>query len=246
MIVETTEQFATKKSAMDAGLRSRKSWYAKFFVPRRGEQPTIVKGEEFFAEYQLEEVYSISKGTREIGPLRLGAQPVGKKRFRSVRYVVYRESDFIFQPKAVVNRKIDPARRVDLLDAIAKIKSTAAKFEQASLAAKARKDHKRSRGFKKRMNNLLELAELGIRRAINEERIRFAKTKRGKKFRYDGEGYQFDSKVAPPEWMIKEKPATYSVHRKGIRFDRPTKPKCRLMDAVYTIEQFQGDPTLDW
>ena len=193
--MDTTDQFTTKKSALDAGLRSRKRWFAKFFVPRLGESPTIVKGEEFFAQHQLEEVYSISKGTREIGPLRHGTEPIGKKKFRSVRYVVYRESDFIFQPKVANNRKLDPARTVDLLDAIAKIKSTAAKFEQAALAAKARKDYKRSRGFKKRMNNLLELAEIGIRRAINEERVTPSPT-RGKKYRYHGEGHQFDSKVS--------------------------------------------------
>ena len=236
-----SKQFATKKAAIDAGLRSRTRWFAKFFVPKRDEGPLIVKGEDFFTEYQVEEVYSISKGTREIGPLRPGAKPVGKKRFRSVKYVVYRESDFIFQPKVVQQRKVDPARTVDLLDAIAKIKSTAAKFEKASSAAKARKDHKRSRGFKKRMNNLLELAELGIRRAINEERIKFAKA-RGKTQHYTGEGRQFQSRVLPPKWMIKDGPSNYRFNpRKPIR-----QPECRLMDAVHTIEQLRDDPTLDW
>ena len=234
-------EFQTKKAAIDAGMRSRTRWFAKFFVPKHGEDPTTVKNEEFFGAEQVEEVFSISKGTREIGPLRPGSEPVGKKRFRSVRYVVYRESDFIFQPKVVIERKVNPARTVDLLDAIAKIKSTAAKFEKASLAAKARKDHKRSRGFKKRMNNLLELADLGIRRAINEERIAFAKT-RGKKHHYTGEGLQFQSKVPPPKWMIRESPSNYRVNPR-----KPTRQtQCRLMDAVHTVEQLRDDPTLDW
>ena len=234
--------FATKKAAIDAGLRSRKRWYAKFFVPRVDEKPFVIKGEEFFAEHQLEEVYSISKGTREIGPLRPGTKPVGKKKFRSVKYVVYRESDFIFQPKVQIQRKTNPVRTIDLLDAVAKIKATAAKFEKASAAAKARKDHKRSRGFKKRMKNLLELADVGIRRAINEERISFATKKRGKKFRYDGEGHQFESEVAPPKWMLKEKSAGYKVSAR-----KPAeKTQCRLMDAIFTIEQLRNDPTLNW
>ena len=245
MKLDTPKQFTTKKSAMDAGFRSRKRWFAKFFVPRLGEMPTIIKGEEFFAQPQLEEVYSISKGTREIGPLRPGSEPVGKKKFRSVRYVVYRESDFVFQPKVASNRKIHPAITVDLLDAIAKIKLTAAKFERASVAAKERKDHKRSRGFKKRMNNLLELAEIGIRRAINEERIVPSPT-RGKKYRYLGEGHQFDSKVAPPKWMSMEERSNYRVKQSRRRIVEAPTPKCRLMDAVHTIKQFQDDPTLDW
>ena len=245
MKLDTPEQFTTKKSALDAGLRSRKRWFAKFFVPRLGELPTVVKGEKFYTPHQVEEVFSISKGTREIGPLRHGSEPVGKKKFRSVRYVVYRESDFIFEPKVVNARKVDPARTIDLLDAIAKIKSTATKFEDASSAAKARKDYKRSRGFKKRMNNLLELAEIGIRRAINEERLSLYPT-RGKKYRYHGEGHKFESKVAPPEWMMQESSSNYSVRQAGRRPDRTDKSKCRLMDAVYTLEQFRDDPTLDW
>ena len=236
--------FATKKAAIDAGLRSRKRWFAKFFVPRIGEEPLVIKGEEFFAEHQLEEVYSISKGTREIGPLRPGTEPVGKKKFRSVKYVVYRESDFIFQPKVVVQRKLNPPKTVDLLDAIATITSTAAKFEKASIAAKARKDHKRSRGFKKRMNNLLELADVGIRRAINEERVRLATAKSGKTFRYDGEGHRFKSKVSPPKWMVKESRSNYRA--KPMDSSNARKPHCRLMDAVHTVEQLRNDPTLDW
>ena len=241
MLSTEVEEFSTKKAAMDAGMRSRVRWFAKFFVPFVGESPTVVKGEEFFAEDQVEEVFSISKGTREIGPLRPGSKPVGKKKFRSVSYVVYRQSDFIFQPKVIVERNVKPARSIDLLDAVAKIKATAAKFEKASAAAKARKDHKRSRGFKKRMNNLLELSERGVRRAINEERIVVVK-KRGKTHHYVGEGHDFESKVPPPNWMVKEKPSNYQVN--------PPKPlrqsQCRLMDAVYTIELLEDDPTLDW
>jgi len=244
--------FKTKKAAGDAGYRTQKKWFAAFFTPKAQEQAVVVKGQRFFGEHQVEEVFSKSKGTREIGPLKAGAESVGRKKFRSVRYDVYRGSDFVFEPKIRTQRKINPARSIDVLDAVIKLQSTASKFEAASKSARQRKDHKRARGFLKRMNNLLELAELGLRRAINQELVQHVGSKRKLHF-YSGGDQIIESKVAPPSWMLKEKKTNYktsSPPKQRTVKASGRKPmannKCRLMDAVWTVEQLKADPTLDW
>ncbi len=244
-------RFRTKKDALAAGYRTQKKWFAAFFTPKPAQQAVVVKGQRFFGEHQVEQVFSTSKGSREIGPLKAGAQSVGKKKFRSVRYDVYRGSDFVFEPKIKTQRKIQPARLVDVLDAVTKLQSTAGKFEVAAKSARQRKDHKRARGFLKRMNNLLELAEIGLRRAINEELVQHVQSKRKLHFYANGQQI-FESKVAPPNWMLKEQTATYKTSSqkelagKRSSGESPTKNICRLMDAVWTVEQFKADPTLDW
>ena len=161
-------RFRTKKDALAAGYRTQKKWFAAFFTPKPAQQAVVVKGQRFFGEHQVEQVFSKSKGLREIGPIKHGAKPVGKKKFRSVRYEVYRGSDFVFEPKIRTQRKINPARSVDILDAVIKLQPTASKFEAASKSARQRKDHKRARGFLKRMNRLWELAEIGLRSATKQ------------------------------------------------------------------------------
>ena len=244
--------FKTKKAAGDAGYRTQKKWFAAFFTPKPGEQAVVVKGQRFFGEHQVEEVFSKSKGVREIGPIKPGAKSVGKKKFRSVRYEVYRGSDFVFEPKIRTQRKINPARSIDVLDAVLKLRSTASKFDAASKSARQRKDHKRARGFLKRMNGLLDLAEIGLRSAINHELVQHVGSKR--KLHFYASGQQIiESKVAPPAWMLKEKKSAYKTLSSLKESTGKTaggkplsNPKCRLMDAVFTVEQLKADPTLDW
>lgn len=259
MSPELPHVFTTKKAANDAGYRSKKKWFSAFYVPKHGAEPVVVKRTQFFHADQVEEVFSMSKGTREIGPLRPGSESVGRKKFRSVRYEVYRASDFIFQPKFKTDRKVNPARTVDVLDAVIKLTSTANKYDLAATGARQRKDHKRARGFLKRKNNLLILAEVGLRRAINEELVKYVGSKRKVHF-YVGDGTIFESIVAPPDWMmdsdppsnvaktLKENKLVYLVPQSNTKStDKgPGGGKCRLMDAVWTVEQFKHDPTLDW
>ncbi len=191
-------KFNTKKAAREFGFLTRDQWFKKYRVPFHGESGIEFRGEEYFRQSQTVELFSRSKGLKEIGPLKQGAQSVGAKRFRTVRFQVYRESDFNFEPKVV--RRISPARTIDLIDAIAKITDTAAKFTAASENSAKLKNDKRSRGFRSRARKLLELADLGIRRAIVLEVITHL-GKRGGIHRYVAAGYEFRSRVEPPKWL---------------------------------------------
>ncbi len=202
--------FKTKKEAGEAGYRSKKRWFAAFFTPKPDQQAVVVKGQRFFGEHQVEEVLSKSKGTREIGSLKIGALPVGKKKFRSVRYDVFRRSDFVIESKVKTQRKIAPPRSIDLLQELNKLHSTAAKFQTAAKSARHRKDHKRARGFLKRMNKLEDLAEIGLRRAINQELVRHVRSKRKRHFYVSGEQV-FETKVTPPSWMLREQDTSYET-----------------------------------
>lgn len=121
--MKTETEFESKKAAKEARYLSLDQWFKKYRVPYRGEPGIEFRGEEYFREFQAEELFSKSKGAKEIGPLKLGAQSVGQKKYRTVRFQVYRESDFILEEKIV--RKIEPARTIDLIDAIAKVNDTA-------------------------------------------------------------------------------------------------------------------------
>ena len=234
--MERILKFNTKKAAKESGYLARDQWFKKYRVPYHGEAGVEFRGEEYFRESQTEELFSRSKGLKEIGVLKLGAGSVGVKRFRTVRFQVYRESDFVFEEKIV--RKIPPARTIGLIDAIAKITDTAAKFTAASKESAKRKNYKRSRGFRSRARKLLEVAEIGIRRAIVLEIVTHI-GKRGGIHRYVAEGREFRSRVSPPQWFE----TTLAVVRE---------PKAkfvssgRLMDAIHTLEPFKDDPTLDW
>lgn len=236
--------FKTKKAALLAGYRTQEQWFKKFRAPRVGEKPITVKGDKYFGELQTEELFSKSKGKKEIGSLAIGAKPVGNKRLprRSVRYDVFRESDFVFEQKReYVAKKVTPPRNVDLLDAIAKVNSTAEKFIAASKTAHQSGDRRRSRGFRKRANNLLEIVELGLRRAIVMELVQHVSS-RGKTHRYQTPYGVFKSTIKPPDWFALNSKRGSPM----LPSDFPSKPKCRLKDAIYTIEQHKDDPTLNW
>ena len=235
----------TKKAAKLAGYRTQEQWFKKFRAPLTGENPIVIKGEEYFLESQTEELFSKSKGKKEIGRLADSVKPVGNKRLprSSVRYDVYRESDFVFEPKReYVAPKITPPRNVDLLEAIAKIKSTAEKFILASKSAHQSGDGRRGRGFRNRANNLLAIVELGLRRAIVMELVQHIRS-RGKTHHYATPYGIIKSTVKPPNWfeMNSKRPVSKSMASRS-----PSKPRCRLKDAIYTIEQFKDDPTLYW
>ena len=235
----------TKNAAKIAGYHTQQQWFKKFRAPLAGEEPVVIKGEDYFSENQTEELFSKSRGKKEIGSLAYGAEPVGNKRLprRTIRYDVYRESDFVFEPKReYVAPKVTPPRNVDLLDAIAKVISTTEKFIAASKVAHQVGDRRRSRGFRKRANNLLAIVELGLRRAIVLEQVQHVRS-RGKTHRYATPYGTIKSSVKPPDW--------FETNSKGFIPKRttnasPAKPKCRLKDAIYTIEQFKDDPTLHW
>lgn len=101
-IVRTPER--TKKQAYEAGLRTV-AYYTRPSVcriPRDGERPEIVKGEEFFAESQTERLLSKAAGKREGLVLREHAVPARRYYFRKAKkhYLVYRESEFVSAHKA--------------------------------------------------------------------------------------------------------------------------------------------------
>jgi len=234
----------TKKDAKLAGYRTEAQWFKKFRAPLAGERPIIVKGDEYFSEVQTEELFSQSRGKKEIGSLSAHATPVGNKRLprRSVWYDVYRGSDFIFEPKReYVAKKVAPPRTVDLLDAIAKVVSTAEKFIAASKGSYKSGDRRRSRGFRKRANNLLAIVELGLRRAIVLELVQHVGS-RGKIHQYATPYGILKSTIKPPDWFELNSKHHLTLSPK----EPPPKPKCRLKDAIYTIEQFKDDPTLTW
>ena len=89
----------TKKQACEAGLHTA-AYYMRQSVkriPRCGEQPEIVRGEEFFAVTQTERLLSKTAGKGEGLILREHAVPANRYHFRKARkhYHVYRESEFI-------------------------------------------------------------------------------------------------------------------------------------------------------
>ncbi len=228
--------FKTKKAAREAGWKTTEQWFAKFRFPRLGEEPILVKGEAFFREHQTEEIYSRSKGKREIGRLRKGAVAVGEKGLprRSVRYLLYRESDFVFEPKLI--RKTYPPKQVDLLKAIWSIQQTAERYRQASKTAHATGNHKRARGFAKRRSNLLARAELGLQHAIAMELVVHLGC-RGKVHRYGNQGYLFRTRISPPDWM--------ETNQSVAPTDPDAQPEgCRLKDALFTVEQIEKLPVL--
>ena len=53
-------------------------------------------------------------------------------------------------------------RTIDMIDAIAKVTDTAAKFTMASKNSDKKKNYKRSRGFRSRAGKQLETAEIGM------------------------------------------------------------------------------------
>ncbi|QEG21612.1 hypothetical protein [Mariniblastus fucicola] len=229
-------KFTSKKGAKESGYFTGGQWFKKYRAPRRGENGIEFRGEHYFRDSQTEELFSRSKGTKLIGALKPGAQPVGQKRFRRVKFLVYRESDFNFEPKVV--RKISPAKNVNLIDAIAKTTETANKFTLAARNSAERENHKRARGFRSRARKLFELADIGLRKGIVMEVVSY-RGKRGGVHRYSAEGHEFRSRVAPPTWFdtkansIREPKAGY-------------RSRVRLMDATYTLEQLKDDPTLQW
>jgi hypothetical protein len=235
----TVTEFKTKKEAKETGHFTRDQWFKKYRAPYHGETGIAFRGDEYFRESQTEELFSKSKGAKEIGPLKVGARSVGQKKYRTVRFQVYRESDFILEDRLV--RKIPPARTVDLIDAVVKITNTAAKFTAASENSAKKKNYKRSRGFRSRARKLQEVIDIGLRRAILLELVSHV-GKRGGIHRYFAEGHEFRSRVAPPDWfetnqsVIREPKEKYQVGSGAVR----------LMDAIYTIEPFRDDVTLNW
>lgn len=231
--------FVSKKGAKNAGYFTREQWFKKYRAPYLREEGIEFRGEEYFRESQTEELYSKSKGFKEIGPLKAGSQSVGLKKFRTVRFQVYRESDFI--PEERVTRVIPPARAVDLMDAISKVTETANKFLAAAKNSAVKNNHKRSRGFRSRARKLQEVAEIGLRRAIILELVTHV-GKRGGVHRYRYEGREFRARVAPPQW--------YESNQNFLGESREEykhgKSNVRLMDAIFTIEPFRDDATLDW
>ena len=232
--------FKTKKQVKEAGFRTRDEWFRKFRVPFPSANPTIVKSTEYFSEVQTEELYFLSKGQKEIGPLREGSEAIGVKRLprRSVRYKVFRESDFVFEPKNP--RNIKPPQSIDLITAILKLDSTAKNYDRTSKNPSGKSSRRVKKGFRKRAAKLRELVDVGLKMAINRERISLKSSRRGW-FTYQVGDRTIKSRVKPPEWFAKEKDGA-----------RPTRfleqiegsPKCRLVDAIFTIERFTEDPTI--
>ena len=232
----------TKKAAKEAGLYTAEQWFKKYRAPFPNEVPVTVKGDDYYWETQTEELFSKSRGKKDIGPLRTDAVVIGVKQLprRTVRFSVYRESDFQFREK--VQRKISPARNVALLDAIWTVTCTARKFEAAAIAADNKGTEaaqKRGRGFLKRSQNLLDLVDAGIQMAINKEEVRHVGVRR-RTHLYFGDGYLFRSQVSPPKWLDQQTPI--SSKKASLAVDR--KPLVRLMDAVYTLKQIHDNPTL--
>ncbi len=238
-------EITTKKAAKQAGLHTAEQWFKKYRAPFANESPVIVKGEQHYLERQTEELFSKSRGQRDIGPLRAEATVVGVKRLprRTVQFPVYRESDFQFREKVQrIQRKISPPRNVDLLDAIWAATCTARKFESAATDSSKKGTEaalKRGRGFIKRSRNLLNLVDAGVQMAINREEVKHVGV-RGKTHRYFGDGYLFQSTVAPPEWLAKRPSFPQSV----LLAAEQRKPRVRLMDAVHTLKQICENPTL--
>lgn len=237
--MKTQRTFKSKKEAKESGYFTRDQWFKKYRVPYHGESGIKFRGDDYFRESQIEELFSKSKGAKEIGPLKVGSQFVGQKKYRTVRFQVYRESDFI--PEARIVRKIPPARTIDLIEAIAKVTDTAAKFTAASESSAKKKNYKRSRGFRSRARKLTEIADIGLRRAILLELVTHV-GKRGGIHRYFAEGHEFRSRIAPPEWFeinavaVRETKIAYQANRSSVR----------LMDATHTIEQFRYDAAIAW
>jgi len=236
-------EITTKKAAKQAGLYTADQWFKKYRAPFPDEVPLIIKGDEYYWERQTEELFSKSRGQKDIGPLRAEAISVGVKQLprRTVRFSVYRESDFQFREK--VQRKISPPRNVDLLDAIWTATCTAKKFVAAAIASEKNGTEaslKRGRGFLKRSRNLMEIVDAGIQMAINREEVKHVGV-RGKIHQYFGDGYLFRSQVAPPEWLARGVPVGRSV----LSTAENRKPVVRLMDAVHTLKQIRENPTVD-
>lgn len=235
-------EITTKKAAKQAGLYTAEQWFKKYRTPFPNELPVVIKDDEYYWEGQTEELFSKSRGQKDIGPLCAHAVIVGVKRLprRTVMFPVYRQSDFQFREK--IQRKIAPPRKVDLLDAIWAATCTAKKFEFAAKESKAKgteASQKRGRGFGKRSRNLMALVDAGIQMAINREEVKHVGN-RGKTHRYFGDGYLFRSKTAPPDWLTLNNPVARSVSSTA----ENRKPAVRLMDAVFTLEQIRANPTL--
>lgn len=222
--------FTTKKAAGEAGYKTRERWFKQFRAPMLGEIPVIVKGDEFFGFQQTEKLMSLSKGRKEIGELRADATPIGRKRLprRPVKYMVYRESDFVYREKRTT--KLHPPNKVDLVSAIAKLMETGQKYEASAKRVYGQGKRKFARGMRKRRDRVLELAAIGLQRAINMELVCYA-GQRGKTHRYVGDGVIFVSKIDPPDWLSRCGAEPCSEYGNGSR--------CRLKDAVWTVEQIE-------
>ena len=234
------KMFKTKKAAKEAGFYTKDEWFRKFRVPLPSARPTVVKSAEYYSKSQTEELYSLTKGQKEIGPLRDGSDAVGVKRLprRSVRYKVYRESDFIFEPKTPKN--IKPAQSIDLIAAILKLQDTAENFERTSKNAKGKSSRRIKRSFQNRAKKLRKLVDVGLKMAINQERVLLNSCRRGW-YKYQIGDRTIKSRIMPPNWFDTKVNETKS---RLAREQDVSNSKCRLVDAIFTVEEFAEDPTL--
>ena len=230
----------TKKAAKEAGFHTREEWFRKFRTPLPSAKATIIKSAEYYSKNQTEELYSLTKGQKEIGPLREGSDAVGVKRLprRSVRYKVYRESDFIFEPKTP--RNIRPPQSIDLIDAILKLYETAENFERTSKKANGKSSRRIKKSFRNRAMKLRELLDIGLKMAINQERVMLKGSRRGWHTYQIGDK-AIKSRIKPPDWFdtrVNEAKSRFAYEQNR------SNSKCRLVDAIFTVEKFADDPTL--
>lgn len=232
----TTNQqyFKTKKAARAAGLKLFSEWIVQpYLVPRCGEVPYVVKGDEFFSKEQCEELLAQTAAGKRGLKLKTCARPITSKRGRSMQYKVYRLSDF--EPKRVV--KEVPAEKIDTLLATFTVNRATKRYRDAAASYYGQGLHGFAGYSRRTKEHLYRLKEAGISWAFKNSLLDFVGI-HGSLALYRGSGYCFHSVLVPVEAPIQE--------LSDEQFFKEAQPKecgeAKQKDAVHTLQQLP-EPT---
>lgn len=234
--MSTGSIFTTKASATRAGLKVASQWLSAYRLPKPDAIPVQVKGQDFFAENQTEQLLT-KRMAGEIGLSVASADPACQKNVYTRRGMkeanLYRVSDCV--PKRISK----PPRCIDLLLATWTVNRAAKRRRDLAILHYDESRYGLATDSRQRKEELYHLKDVGLRLGISVGRLSITKhieSESGTFACVEGEGYVFHS----PN-LHDDSAATVPMEGSLFIEAKPkSKREARLVDAVFTLEKLSS------